>query len=253
MQPRSRLHLPYSTIGDQNPGLLFQFMFSEFLTSYRKTSQLHLHNRKLQETLKNPSPSSTSIEAPLFNLSIIFKDLSGSHEQKKFAWNKERGILTKLKDYYALFSQKYEGDKEKNQQLSHHIFKAWSCGYEGLTIAEFLEHQLYLRLLSSAKDYCSISLIIEKLYACLSTLSLSLSSLLMDFREDENVLLFLLRNQELLNQVYGSNFTLEIFCKIFPNGLSEAALFLKKQYSKRGFDQLLPLITSKINEMEKIS
>jgi hypothetical protein len=69
------------------------------------------------------------------------------------------------------------------------------------------------------------------------------------FHQDENVTFFLLRHREQFDKIFGQDFTKKFFKKMYAGGLPEAGKMMTQKYSERGFENLLPVIATKISEL----
>ena len=69
------------------------------------------------------------------------------------------------------------------------------------------------------------------------------------FKEDENVLFFILRHKTQLEEAFGEKFVELLFKKMHRDGSAGIEKLLLKQYSKRGFDTLLPVIKAKMAQL----
>lgn len=70
---------------------------------------------------------------------------------------------------------------------------------------------------------------------------------ILQFEDDETMLLFLLQNHKALDTVYQLPFVSSLFSKMFKNGIQEAEKYMIQQYSQSGYHSL----TSHISEIVK--
>jgi hypothetical protein len=200
----------------QHSHLLFQFIFSEVILAHEEMHKIAL----LQD--KNALPE--RIEVHLAKLS------GGAMEYMRlFSWNDD-SILAKLKNYCHLFLA-YEHEKAK--EMSEQADKAWLLSFEA--IGELKKGNLP-----------ELNNALSKLNRCLKRIAKLALQMTQHFQRDENVIFFLMRNQEKLDMLYGRKFTKKLLLKMFPDGLEEVQAFLIKKYSLRNFDHLIPLIRKKI-------
>ncbi|MDP1834601.1 MAG: hypothetical protein Q8K75_01615 [Chlamydiales bacterium] len=73
--------------------------------------------------------------------------------------------------------------------------------------------------------------------------------MLVDFRQDENVLFFLLRRRVDLDPLCGTGFVRDLLQKLWPKGRQELESFVLAAYRRRGFDQLVPQIRAACEEL----
>lgn len=232
VQQNTLTRQPFNSLYQSN-SLMFQFIISEFINA---STQINLITTKIPETHQGSMES----------LQNSLQALSGSlQEYMRFiSWNLEEGILSKLKSYTALFAANAEILHSKHLQLEKHANQAWKVSLESLEI---------LRLIQEQKEDLSLY---ENLYqrlnhltAIFKKLGKLLAELILEFYLDENVLFFILRHKEKLDCIYGTGFVKKIFIKMYPDGITEAEKYVKKQYANRGFDNLLMVIGSKFTEI----
>jgi len=72
---------------------------------------------------------------------------------------------------------------------------------------------------------------------------------LITFRDDENVLFFLLRHQAEFDHVYSASMVSKTLETLFAEGLGAASNFLTGRFERRGFYHLIPLISQKIERL----
>lgn len=173
--------------------------------------------------------------------------LTGSiQEYMRFiSWNLEEGILSKLKCYASLYAANTEVLHSKQLQLDKFAHDAWRASLESLDI---------LRMIPDQKDNLSLYECLRERLSHLTTLFKKLgkllAELLLEFSKDENVLYFILRNKEKLDQIFGAGFVKKTFLRMYPKGIEQAEEFVKKRYTVRGFDHLIGSITTKFSELD---
>lgn len=72
---------------------------------------------------------------------------------------------------------------------------------------------------------------------------------LITFRDDENVLFFLLRHQAEFDHIYSASMVRKTLETLFPEGLKTASNFLAGRYERRGFYHIIPVISQKIERL----
>jgi hypothetical protein len=90
---------------------------------------------------------------------------------------------------------------------------------------------------------------VVKLIKTVESFRKSWPKMLIDFRQDENILFFLLRRRVDLDPLCGIGFVRELMRKLWPKGRQELESFVLSAYRNRGFDQLVPQIRSACEEL----
>lgn len=90
----------------------------------------------------------------------------------------------------------------------------------------------------------------KRFLRCFRRIARLFEGMLPYYREDENLLLFLLRRRELFDAAYGVPFVRRLFKRIFHGGLEEARLYLLNCYQRRGYLHLLEQISAQITQLE---
>jgi hypothetical protein len=211
----------------QNDSLLFQFILSEFLEVYRETQGLLLKRNSIHELSQGLMTLTGSPQDPL----------------RIFPGNRQSGVLAKLKNYCSLLSQNADSTEKEPIAMQHYVDKAWLHCIEAFDLL----HDTH-----KDKDQSTLIHTIEKTCSALRGFSRLIVRLFAQFRDDENVIFFVLRHHNQFDALYGPRFVVKLFCRLYPKGLKEAGHFLIKKYGHRGFDNLLPLVNAKISELEAI-
>jgi len=84
-------------------------------------------------------------------------------------------------------------------------------------------------------DRAAMLAAVDKASSAMHRFAKQLSRLIHQFRDDENVIFFLLRHHSVLDSLYGQRFTLKLLSRMFSKGLKEAQHFLITRYAERGF------------------
>ena len=209
----------------QNDSLLFQFILSEFLEVFLETQALAKKLHSQEEILR-----------------VLTKLVGSSQDMRLFSWNHLSGQLAKLKNYCSLFLQNADSHEKEPIALQYNADKAWIYCLEALDLI----HQ-------TSPDHTASLTAIEKACSSLQRFARLIVRLLPQFRDDENVIFFVLRHHEKFDALYGSKFINRLFYRMYPKGPKEAGFFLTQKYLHRGFDNLLPLVASKISELESVA
>lgn len=231
------LHL--STIHCSEP-LLLQFVLSEFLPVYLEAKRLHT----AAWVLANESYSEELHLAALRSLGAL---VGRSQEAMRlFSWSEERGVLQKLCSYAALlYSSRKGGGKE--EALHRQATKGLLLGVE--------LHEIYRALWEAPSEKRQEALQRtegrERLfYRHIERVARHIGQVAASFPLDENVLFFLLRHREQLDALFFEGYTKKLIKEISPQTVDELEELVKRRYKRRGFQQLLPLIAEKFEELK---
>lgn len=217
--------------------LLFQFVLYEFLMT--------LEQVKIIESFFDEKG-----ETDNFNLKIIeyLVKLAGSeHEYMRiFSWIYDSGVLTKLKNYSDLLSQKAEKEDKHYTNLHNATHKAWlSCLHcvdliRSATLNEEVPLELPLDNLKKA---------VIKTIASIKKLTPDIKKIIPKYADDENVIFFLLRYKKSFDKLLGPAFLKGLFKTMFKEGPFE---FLEARYKMRGFEHLIPAISEISKELNSV-
>ena len=155
-----------------------------------------------------------------------------------FLWNDD-GIMAKLKNYCALFMLHFQDDPNcPTNKMHREAHKGWLFALEALDTAQRKSVNLsYLEQLAT------------KLITVLRQIADFAEKVIDRFKNNENVLFFLVRHSKELDAVIGKPYVSPIFHKIFVNGIQEAQESIIQKYAKRGFSHLAPLIHVKCQNL----
>lgn len=237
MTVRQRSLHPHLNSYHHNDSLLFQFILAEFLAIHTEIAPL----RKLTA----PPRSTMQCEAILIP---VTKLTGASYDTMRlFVWNQETGILSKFKNYCALYAQNFVAEQpaSKRVQLLHqNANQAWLYCIHCLDLLHTLKDKGI-----NAKTGESLCKACDKLLNCLSRITKALVPLLDAFSSDENVLFFILRHRSEVDAIYGEGFTAQTLSKMDPEGLAGIEKMLTHRFVKRGFNHLLPSIKTHIAQL----
>lgn len=222
-----------------HPHLLIQFIWSELILASEHTTQAMNILVALSKTPKK------NLHAPLLvTLSNHVMKLSGSADDymRLFSWG-EYGILAKLKNYCSLFTQDKIGTGKDQINMSNKANRAWLLSLEALDQIRAYQHN------GIALDIEALTEVMIKIKRSIAHLKRLTSVIALEFRSDENVLLFLLRHQELLDTLHQRGFVKKLLNKMFPKGKKAVAQLLIKKYTARGFNHFVPFIRAKIKKL----
>jgi hypothetical protein len=214
-------------------------MLTEFLQTFCEIQQLDLLcSRMLAPSSPHELPNRQKdlhfIQDALTKLLGPTKDI-----MRLFSWDFNQGLLSKLRTYCTLFLQNADTDGKELIAIQHYADKIWlNC----LQAVDAL-HEL-------PQDHTSFFSALEKASTATQRFAKQIVRLIPQFKHDENVIFYVLRNHALFDKVYGNRFTLKLFSKIYPKGVKEGQHFLTTKYAERGFEALLPAINAATAEME---
>ncbi len=218
----------------QDTGLLFQFILSEY-------SAAHQELNALNGIFKNKGDHSICYDL----IAVSLEKLAGTvHDYMRlFSLGNNDGILTKLKNNCAYFSQTADIPTKEAMRVHRHADEAWLLCLESLNV------------LHMAKDEQNVDeaihLNIKQSIDHLIHLQDDIKHVLPHFRCDENVIYFLLRHKHQLNLLFYPEFVTNILHQMYPEGLTSLTDFLTERYMSRGFTDLIPSITKEIAELEQ--
>ena len=245
-----RYETPHShlTTYHGNNAIIMQFIFFEVINAFQEVYELEylVSQIKLTPTKK----FSKSDREHMASITTSISRLAGYTQKymRIFTWNLNDGILAKLKNYCSYFANNISPDDPDVSALQRNAERAWINCLECIDQIREAE-KLPTR---GTPDLPSLKTYMEKMVQRLRRLSRVAGNIVLRFKEDENVLLFLLNHQDQLDRLYEDQFVAKLFHKMFPKGLQQAEEFLVEQYASRGFDHLLPQITSKFATLEAI-
>ncbi len=239
----------------QSPSLLLQFILSEFICTFYeiqflektyKEMEIYLIKKRLQgdsrEDLKNILDSTIR----LIGATIM--------DETALPWDSQKGSLNKLRQYCYSFVPFHSKTKSEKSVVNFSTCVS-NAFHSALQARELLQYFLREMNLEEKKvpEYAMLYQLFDKLIDNINRGSRLLLHIIMEYRNDENVVYFLLRHNEAFNTMYGSRFVIKIFKKMYPNGIEDVGQFLMKKYSERGFSNLLNTIATKISEISELS
>jgi hypothetical protein len=230
-----------STATQKNSSLLFQFILSEFIEAYEETRKLNLLCTGTEEVL--PLPPN------------IFCQFSGNQPDKKvqnillkllgesrgginhFSWEFADGLLNKMHAYCMSFDS--EPFEKEIIAMQHYVEKVrFAC----VSALEAIN--------KNAAERRELLAAIDKITQAMQRLSKLMARMIQKFPEDENVIFFILRHRIQLDKLYGHRFVLKTINRMYSKGLSEVQQLLLKKFTRRGFENVLPMIHSLISEFD---
>lgn len=194
--------------------LLFLFILDEMI---------HVSNNMQQIVSLLEEPPTKNLRAHLAELltHLVGKGYEGI---KPVAWKPENGSLTKLRNYCSLYAQ-LGGDEDRYAIEIHRQSDAmW------LTAGHCLKH------LREEGQIPTLSL--NKVFQQMVRFKTVLKKMVFSFRDNENVLFFLLKHRPALEVSFGERFVYKSLSRMFQGGMKEAEQFMCRRFKKRGFDAL---------------
>lgn len=225
----------------QSTSLLFQFILVEFAESYAEIQRLDRLCTRTPAPLPDNEASCRQTEDTQRQIEMSLAKLVGSTRDymRLFSWNFSEGLVAKLKTYCALFLQNSDSDEKELIALQHYADKIWMGCLQAIDAIH-----------ENPQEQAALLAALEKANAAMQRFAKLISRLIQQFREDENVIFYVVRHHQLFDKLYGYRFVFKLLGKIFPKGLRETHQFLIKKYTARGFENLLPAIQVHINEIE---
>lgn len=145
------------------------------------------------------------------------------------SWSYQETILSQMKRY-VMVAQKHKGNKIAGDPLlsfQHYI--------------ESLEQQSLnlMHALLKGNESFSYQDALARMVTTVNSCMHHCSAWIKQFTEDENLLLYMLRNKNEISTLFGRDCFDDLVCKTFgtPGEIGE---FLMTRYSKRGFDNFIP-------------
>jgi hypothetical protein len=212
-------------------GLVAQFILHEIIQSLEETNQIMLLLKKSPKT----RPNISKLLKAILELMIQLSGSNDTGSMRLFSRNVNNGTLIKLKNYCAFLVGKVGGT---DTYLMEAAERSWIYSLQALDIIRQLNHQLN----PTPKELIALGGLIEKMAHCILSVAEQVSQLIVQFRQDENILFFILRFHSKLDNLYGENFCIRLLQKMYPKGKSSLESFLCRKYTQRGFYNQIPEI-----------
>lgn len=226
-----------------NNSLLFQFILADFFAAFEEIQTIDiLCHRKPISTPENPyQPHNQELPD---QIETILNKLIGSKRDsmRLFSWNFSEGTLTRLKTYCSVFAQNADNDEKELIAMQYYADKVWQHCLQAIEA-----------LHDSPDQRTPLFVAHEKASGAMHRFAKIISRVIQQFRDDENVVFFVLRHKQQIDKLYGRRFIIKLLCRMYPKGLREAQHFLTKRYVDRNFDNLLPKLSAIFTELEVAS
>jgi hypothetical protein len=208
----------------------------------------HLHEQlqllePITPLLLNPNATEKVVDKHLQELLHSFNALVGHSygHATSFQPNREWGILHQLHHYLVLFINKIGAEFITpliaiQNELRETLLLTLQC-------RDFLRFLKEPHMRATTTQYVSFIRSYSQVTANVTKLIQAIHELIPHFKDDENLLFFLLRHQQNLNRLYGKEFLSTLLLSLFPDGLQEMEEFLHTKYSARSFHHILPQIS----------
>lgn len=222
----------------QSPSLLFQFLLSEFLNTY--STLQHLDSLCSHSTTFLSEDSCLQAENEELIKKTLIKLLGSPKDyMRMFSWNFSEGLLAKMRTYCTLFIQNAETDEKEFIAIQHYADKIWQGCLQALDALQ-----------EAPADRSLFRVPLDKASAAMQRLAKLIARLIHQFRDDENVIFYVLKHHQAFDALYGPRFVMKLMNRIYSKGLKEVHFFLVKKYQERGFDHLVPSIDKTIKAIE---
>ena len=213
-------------------GLLFQFILSEFFSAMDGIRELH---RRIDA-------------GDLNEITIALQQMMGHHEEilHGLSWRPESGSIVKLRNYCTQFAESAMPGDKVAITMQQYADQAWLITSQSITTIKII-------IKNGNENTTSKEIVktVEKLDKVLKKLSNLILKALTRYKLNENVLFYLLRHQEHITSSFGLTQSSQLFKRLFKDGVREAVQFMTSRYALRGFQQLIPIISSRAAELEK--
>lgn len=202
--------------------LLFQFILYEYI---RTTEEAHA----LKALLKDKLP----LEVFCHLLTEHLIRLAGAEQEymRIFSWIVDSGFLTKLKNYAdALLEQSSleKAHKTAHLKLLETAHRAWSSCL--LVLDE---------LRSPQKKSKTLKAQLQQALGAIEDLNPLIQTLIPYYKNNENILFFLLRYKERFDHIHEKDWTAQFLRKLHPQGTKN---YMMGRYKERGFTDVVAQI-----------
>lgn len=233
---------PHFETFQKQPNLLFQLILSEFLASFERIFTLRDLHKKLQN-MPLDGCSQKKLNQTIRALQSHAVDLCGKTEviNPFHCWNFSIGSLTQLKHHCCLFSKCQSQAPAEFVLLHNRANWAWLSCLQAHDLGKILL-QIPQETIWDSEEYASLMRNMERLVTQMGRFSRLVTRLFSHFKEDENVLYFLVRHHEQFNTIYGDHYVSKLLGKLFSQGHKEAEKLLLRRYKRRGFESHLDTI-----------
>ncbi len=215
-----------------HPSLLFQFLLGNFLKCYATTQELEAYYNGCALSKIPPGPPKRRREELLEGVT----ELSGQLMTfaPTFPWTVQQGSLKSFV-HYAHLMQPNQHQAPLVERSERAYRQALLCRDHLLTWkASGQISPLHLKALSR-----SMHSLIRNMHKAGQQVTKELAS----YAHNENVIFFLLRHRREFDTLFHAPYVVSLLDRIYRGGVDQAQQHLIRQYTKRGFENLLPQVT----------
>ncbi len=212
------------------PSLLLQFLLGQFLKSYETSQTVEAFYNSSSLAKEEPSaPRGARREALLEGVT----ELSGQviSFAPTFPWTIQQGSLKALVHYSHLLQKKTQ-PAPLVERTERAYRQAVMCRQHLLSWKQE-GHISPIHLKALAREMQSLTRNMHKV-------GHFLTKELQQYAHDENVIFFLLRHRKEFDTLFHAPYVVAMLEKMYRGGLDQAEQHLVRQYTKRGFENLLP-------------
>lgn len=204
-----------------NNSLLVQFILSEFIAVHQLTKKL-----------QTQTPLNTASAHAL--LKVLNQLLGVGAENERPATSRwTKGPLVKLHHYCRQLYVNGDHKDKSHSLLYHYVHKTWLIALHNWEVL----HAYQTNEIPSSM-LAMIQKSVKQLQTRLTQMAKPIARVVRPFDQDENVIFFLFRKKNELEDVFGADFIKKLL-KLPPTELFQ---LLQQRLTHRGFDHLLPTI-----------
>lgn len=237
----------------QSTSLLFQFALNEFIASYKKVLDIEELYAQMESALIKERMSADTdlyLEKLLKWIPVLAGSLNVTANEQCAPWTHQKGSLNKFRHYCYLLSHNLS-DNSDILNLNVAASKAFHSTLQVREVVLSLQRQSEDSL--ALPNYVSLYQLLDRIIDNMRRASRLILRILLQFKEDENVLLFLLEHQKDLDVLYKTDFVTRIFKKMFPQGIEQVSQLMQQKYLERGFQSLSQSIAHQIEHLKSAS
>lgn len=212
----------------QNRNLIFQFYLRELILISKDVFLL------------------SSKELPNNLLKSTFKVLAAPYQEPFHysPWNTEIGVLLKIKQLVTALSEISTSPSAPLISMDKLTTQLWKKGLDILHSLYQIEKQI-----DPAFTQGKLRKKIEEFINIFRQLSDQTAETLKDFASNENIMFFILRNQQAFEAIFGTGFVKNLILESYPDGIEQAGKLLKNKFIKRGFLLAAEQLATKCQEL----
>jgi hypothetical protein len=215
-----------------HPSLLFQFLLSEFLKAYDTTQEVEAVLNRFQGEKDREKSFSTQDRTDIL---LGITDLIGQIVSfaPTFPWTIRQGNLKALVHYSHLLQKK---------QQSAPLVETSERAYRQAALSR--QHLLTWQEKGSLPPVHKKALIraIDSMIRNMHKFGNHLTKEITNHSHNENVIFFLLHHNLEFDTLFHAPYVMGLLDKMYRGGIDQAEQHLIRQYTKRGFENLLPRV-----------